>query len=266
MAKQWWMSTGNVISVLTLALVVVTLVLWLTGQFGEIANSGDSGNTANAPAGNNNAGNNDAPAPTPEPAPTPQPSNDTDTVWLDTLETQLEASYFKWDEDAPVSIIEFSDVECPFCQRHHSAGTLDSVISKFGEDQVSVYYMHFPLSFHTSAQKAGEALECAGELQGNEGFWNYKKAIFDKGGKPTLDVVEATATEQGFDTDAFMECVNSGQFAQKVSNQMAFGRSLGVTGTPGNVVVNNETGEYITVSGAVPATSFDAPVNQFLGN
>jgi protein-disulfide isomerase len=165
-----------------------------------------------------------APTPTPTPTPTPQPVAAT-SIALSELEGFLETAYVSGNKDAKVSVIEFSDVECPFCIRHVNNGTLDQVNEKYGDD-VNVIYAHFPLSFHPLAQKAGEAIECAGDLGGEEVFFSYKKALFAKGGKPTLDVIETVATEQELDAVAFMECVNGGEFAQKVQDQMAFGRKL----------------------------------------
>ena len=91
-----------------------------------------------------------------------------------------------------------------------------------------------------------------------------KSAIFNNQGKPTADVLKALAGEQGLDVDAFGTCLDEGKFAQRVKDQMAFGRTLGVTGTPGNIVINNETGDFVKVSGAVPATSFDTAVSGFI--
>jgi protein-disulfide isomerase len=167
------------------------------------------------------------------------------------------------DKDAKVTVIEFSDVECPFCQRHANNGTLDTVRTKY-EGKVNTVFAHFPLNFHANAQKAGEAIECAGKLGGDEKFVSYKKALFLKGGQPTLSVLEEVAKADGLDATAFMACVNGGEFATKVTGQMDFGRKLGVTGTPGNVVMNNETGEFTKVSGAVPAEAFDAAIAAFI--
>lgn len=64
----------------------------------------------------------------------------------------LKTAYVQGNKDAPVSIIEFSDVQCPFCQRHTNNETLDMVLEKYG-DEVNVIYGHFPLSFHQNAQK-----------------------------------------------------------------------------------------------------------------
>ncbi len=239
----------NNLTIVNTVLIAVVLILGLTGNFG-----GKWGTVAPAPA--------PTPAPTAAPTPTPAPAAVT-TISTDELEAFYKTAYIAGDKDAKISVIEFSDVQCPFCQRHTNAGTLDQVMAKYPKD-VNVIFAHFPLSIHPSAQKAGEALECAGKLGGEEGFAKFKKALFAKGGDPKLDVIEAVATEQGMNAADMMACVNGGEFAQKVADQMAFGRKLGVTGTPGNIVMNNETGEFQKVSGAVPATAFDAPIATYL--
>lgn len=157
-------------------------------------------------------------------------------------------------------MIEFSDVQCPFCQRHVNNGTLDQVAEKYGDD-VNVIFAHFPLSFHANAQKAGEAIECAGKIGGAEKFFAFKKAYFAAGGDSSMAIAEKAATEVGLDAAAMMECVDGGEFAQKVKDHMAFGQGMGVTGTPGNIVINNETLDTTKISGAVPATAFDAAIS-----
>jgi protein-disulfide isomerase len=140
---------------------------------------------------------------------------------------------------------------------------LDQVAEKYGDD-VNIVFAHFPLSFHQNAQKAGEALECAGKIGGEEGFFAFKKAFFAKAGDSNLNLAKDAATEVGIDATELETCVNGGEFAQKVKDQMAYGRSLGVTGTPGNIVMNNETLEFQKVSGAVPATAFDPAITAYL--
>lgn len=249
----------NVLEILTFVGVVAILFLGLTGNFGGGVDKTDLEELMKSVVAAQ-----PTPTPTPTPAPTPQPVQVT-KVDQGELEAFYETTYVEGDADAKVSIIEFSDVECPFCQRHTNNGTLDQVKAKYGDD-VNIVFAHFPLSIHANAQKAGESLECAGEIGGEEGFFNFKKALFAKGGQPTLDVIKATATEQGLDAAKMEECVNSGKYAQKVAEQMNFGRKLGVTGTPGNIVMNNESGEFVSVPGAVPAQAFDAAVSQFLGS
>lgn len=252
---------NDLVGILTLALLIVTLLLWLNGNFSWITQDDveDAVTTAieNADLGGSAA------APTPTPTPSQPTAPAVTKVSLGDLEDGLEWTYVQGEENAKISIIEFSDVECPFCQRHVNNGTIDSVIEKY-EGDVNAIFMHFPLGFHPLAQKAWEAIECAGDLDGTEWFVSYKKALFAKWGKPTLDVIKTVAEETGFDADEFMECVNGWEFAQTVKDQMAFGRSLGVTGTPGNIVMNNETWDFIKVSWAVPATSFDSAITQLM--
>lgn len=140
---------------------------------------------------------------------------------------------------------------------------METVRTKYA-GKVNTVFAHFPLSFHPNAQKAAESLECAGKLGGDEKFTSFKKALFAKGGQPTLAVIEEVAKAEGLDATAMMACVNGGEFAAKVAAQMEFGRKLGVTGTPGNIVMNNETGEFTKVSGAVPAEAFDAAISAFI--
>jgi protein-disulfide isomerase len=251
----------NVLGILTFVGVVAVLLLGVTGKFAGAGSLTKADIESAVKAAMPTAA---APAAQPQPAaPQPAPAPEVTKVDLGELEAFYDTAVIDGDADAKVTVIEFSDVECPFCQRHSNNGTIDAVKTKYA-GKVNAVFAHFPLSFHPNAQKAGEAIECAGKLGGDEGFLKFKKAIFVKGGQPTLAVIEEVAKAEGLDATAMMACVNGGEFAQKVTDQMAFGRKLGITGTPGNVVMNNETGEFVKVSGAVPAEAFAPAVDQFL--
>jgi len=175
----------------------------------------------------------------------------------------LETVYISWNPDAEITIIEFSDVQCPFCQKHTNNKTLDTVYEKHG-DKVNLVFAHFPLWFHKNAQQAGEALECAGKIWGESMFFEFKKAYFALGGDASLDIAKMAAEEVGLDEEALMDCVLSGEFEQLVKDHMLFGRTLWVTWTPGNVIIHNPSGNYLKLNGAVPAERFDAPIEQLL--
>ena len=247
MAKE--NGSNNTVWVVALVLSLLALVLGFTGKFG-----GGTTQVAQAPAAV-------APAAAPTPAPAPSAPAPAPVVKLSQADYDsfLEGAVVKWNKDAKATIIEFSDVQCPFCQRHVNNGTLDQVQEKYGDD-VNVIFAHFPLSFHQNAQKAGEAIECANKIGGEEAYFEFKKAYFKAGGDSSMAIAQQAATDVGLDADALMECVDGGEFAQKVKDQMAFGQKLGVTGTPGNVVINNETLDTQKISGAVPAASFDAAI------
>ncbi len=181
-------------------------------------------------------------APTPAPAPAPAG---------EVPEVDPDQDYIRGDEDALITVIEYSDFECPFCSRHHP--TMKQLVAEV--DDVNWVLRHYPLGFHPNAQKASEASECAGE-QGK--FWEYADMLFEKGADNTQ--LETYAADLGLDAGDFKDCLDSGKYAQKVTDQMAGGTAAGIRGTPGNIVINNETGKSQIVSGAQPLEAFKAAV------
>lgn len=83
--------------------------------------------------------------------------------------------HVRGNPNASITIVEYSDFQCPFCQRDFA--TLNAILEQYGDD-VNLVYRHYPLSFHQNAQKAAEASECAAELGGNDTFWEFHDAIF----------------------------------------------------------------------------------------
>lgn len=258
---------SQTLQTITLVLVAVMLVLWLTWKFAwssqELITKQDVQQIVKQAIGevqNKNQPVAQAPQPT-QPTPPPAPTN-TKLVVSD-FDTFYKTSYVKGSEDAKITVIEFSDFECPYCKRHDNSGTLEQVIEKYGDD-VNVIFSHFPLNFHPLAQKAQEASECVGEQGGSDAFYAFKKWLFAEA-KPTREAITKVAgTISGVDVTALETCIDAGTYAQKVTDAMNFGKKLGVTGTPGNVVVNNESWEYQKISWAVPASAFDWPISQYM--
>lgn len=252
---------SNTLQIVTLVGVVLTLALGLAGNFAGVSKEDVTEIVKAEIAGNDNAA-----APAAQPAQPAQPAAAPAAVTkieVAELEDFYADSYVQGDKNAKVTIIEFSDFECPFCKRHDNAGTVEQVMEKYGDD-VNVVFSHFPLSFHPLAQKAQEAAECVGEQGGDEAFYAFKKALFAQP-SPTREAIKTVvAGINGVDAAEVETCIDAGTFAQKVTDMMNFGRKLGVTGTPGNIVMNNETGEFTKVSGAVPVDMFTAPVDQYL--
>ena len=97
------------------------------------------------------------------------------------INVELGDSYFKGDANAPITIVEFSDYECPFCARFWSK-TFPSIVSNYIDTgKVKFHYRDFPLGFHQNAQKAAEAARCAGEQGGNDAYFAMHDKIFDEG-------------------------------------------------------------------------------------
>ncbi|MDO8482210.1 MAG: DsbA family protein [bacterium] len=145
--------------------------------------------------------------------------------------------------NAPIIMVEYSDLECPFCKSFHK--TMQSLMDVYGKDgKIAWVYRHFPLDIHPKAPKEAEATECAAEQGGNKAFWDYVNKIFEI--TPTnngLDHAQLPliAGQIGLDVTAFQTCLDSGKYAEKVKADYADGLKAGVNGTPNTVLVLAET-------------------------
>jgi len=171
--------------------------------------------------------------------------------------------HIRGNPNAKVVLIEYSDMECPFCQRFHS--TLQQALKEYGNN-VAWVYRHYPLSFHANAQKEAEASECAAELGGNQAFWTYIDKIFERssvGGTGfALDKLAPLAKEIGLNESAFKTCLDSGKHAKTVQDQLNGGSAAGVQGTPGTFIVGKNGSQLIP--GALPYESIKQAIDAAL--
>lgn len=172
--------------------------------------------------------------------------------------------YIRGDKNAAVSIVEYSDTECPFCKRFHD--TLVQMIDA-SQGKVNWVYRSFPLaSLHSKAPKEAEALECAGELGGNEGFWKYMDRMMAV--TPSNDGLDAAQLPEiakfvGMDSAKFQTCYDSGKFAEKVQKQYDDAIAAGGRGTPFSVLVGPD-GTMVPLSGALPAEQIQSAIDGLL--
>lgn len=163
-------------------------------------------------------------------------------------------------EDAQITLVEYSDFQCPYCLRHHP--TMQRIIQEYG-DKVSWVYRHFPLtSIHPQAQASAEASECANE-QGK--FWDYADKLFENQTQLGSDLYTKLAKDLKLSESKFNDCVSSGKYRSVVTADSTDGDSVGITGTPATVVMRGDdpaTGQL--VSGALPYESFKAAIDQML--
>lgn len=164
------------------------------------------------------------------------------------------------DPDAKISIVEFSDFQCPFCARSHINALADLRNSNyFKNGEVNLVYKQFPLnSIHPYAQKAGEASLCAQD-QGQ--FWEYHDILFANQGALDVDSLKTYATQLGFDTGEFNSCLDGGKYTSEVNKETAQATAAGGRGTPYFVIINNDNGNTVAVSGAVPWSNFETAIN-----
>jgi protein-disulfide isomerase len=158
-----------------------------------------------------------------------------------------DADHVRGNADAKVTLIEYSDFECPYCTRHSE--TVAQILKAYPND-VRFVYRHFPLSFHANAETAAEASECAG-FQGK--FWEMYDALFalTDGEGLSYEEISKLAADIGLNTADFTACMENGDAVGKVSKDYQEGIAAGVTGTPGTFV----NGQI--VEGAYPYETFE---------
>lgn len=167
--------------------------------------------------------------------------------------------------EAEISLIEYSDFECPFCKRFHP--TARQTIEHYA-GKVNWVYRHFPLEFHNpNAQKQAEASECAAELAGNDGFWRFADTLYERTRSNkgfAIASLVPLAVELGMDETKFRECLDSGRTAGRVKEDYEEGQKSGITGTPGNILLNNRTGQVRVVSGAASSARLRAAIDSLM--
>lgn len=174
------------------------------------------------------------------------------------------SEHIRGNVNAPITLVEYSDFECPFCASFHP--TTQQILDEYG-DQVRLVYRHYPLSFHPNAQKAAEASECVTEQKGNDGFWTYADAVFaeqDKqGGKLSADSILVAARAAGVNESQFQTCLDSDKYAEKVLDDQDNGSAAGITGTPGTMLLTAD-GEGELISGALPFAQVKTIIDSYL--
>ncbi len=162
-------------------------------------------------------------------------------------------------KDAKVTIIEFSDFQCPFCRRFWSE-TLPLIKERYIQTgKARLVYRDFPIdSIHPFARKAAEAAECADE-QGK--FWEYHDALFadfDSWQQPGTEAFKRIAQDLGLEATGFAACVDSEKYAQEVEKDLHDGSRAGITGTP-TFFING-----LMVEGAMPFSEFEIRIESQL--
>ncbi|MEM7356614.1 MAG: thioredoxin domain-containing protein [Acidobacteriota bacterium] len=173
------------------------------------------------------------------------------------LEAAVAGHPYRGNPDAPVTIVEYSDFQCPYCAR--GAKTVDEILEKYPND-VKVVFQHFPLGFHQWAKPAAVAAHCAG-LQNNDAFWSLHDDYFEN--QKAINPGNVIEKSKGFlagssiDMDAWTNCAENKESEEykaavaAVDAAMATGGKYGVTGTPGFFV----NGRFL--NGAQPLAKFE---------
>ena len=175
----------------------------------------------------------------------------------------------KGNPNAPITIIEFSDFECPFCARFH-VNTLPQLEQNYiSTGKVKFVYRDFPIqNIHPNAVPAALVSECADD---QNKFWEIHDKIFEtqsiwKDLEPSqaVGMFRQFASNMGLDMETFDACITSGKHLQEINNDLNDGRTYGITGTPAFFVGNDKIG-FAKISGAQPFSSFQGIIEKQLG-
>lgn len=218
---------------------VVGFLVLLPSSIGAKSGTAPAANVAATPP---------APTPAAPPAPVapPAPAGPVNIVVTD-------SDHIRGLKDAKVTIVEWSDFQCPFCSRFHPS--LQQALREYPND-VRWVYRHFPLeSIHPNARPAAEASECAAE-QGK--FWEYGDKLFERQTELGPDLYAKLAKELGLDTAKFGACVKDRKYQQRVRDDEQAGLTVGVQGTPGSFV------NGVELPGAVPYVQVKAAIDAAL--
>lgn len=169
-------------------------------------------------------------------------------------------------DDAPVTLIEFVDYQCPFCKRFFDQTFSQLKTEYVDTGKVKIVMRDFPLSFHQNAQKASETTECAEE--GGK-FWKMHDLLFQKqdewaSSSTANDLFKQYAASLGLGK-TFDSCLDTGKYAQEVQKDLSDGTTAGINGTPGFWVIGKD-GKGQQISGAVPFSNFKTVIDSLLGS
>lgn len=177
------------------------------------------------------------------------------SILLDTpsIDVPYDEARVEGSLDAPVTIVEFGDFQCPFCQK--TEATLKALLTKY-DGRVKLAFLDFPLTeVHGQAEQAAEAARCAGE---QDKFWEYHDDLFADQSKLDEVSLVARAHSLHLDEHAFRSCLASGKFKQDIQANRDEGIKIGVTGTPAYFI------NGVFLSGALPQAEFEKVIDHEL--
>ncbi len=169
--------------------------------------------------------------------------------------------------DAPVTIVEFSDYQCPFCRRF-SLFVFPAIQREYIDTgKVRYVFRDFPLSsIHQQAEKAHESARCAAEFNK---YWEMHDVLFERQNDLMVPSLKQYAGELGLDSTRFEECLDSGKYQVAIQKDVADGQAAGISGTPSFFVGKSGSGDSITctiIRGAQPLATFQAIIQQLLSD
>lgn len=175
-----------------------------------------------------------------------------------------ESDHKRGDSTARIILFEYSDYQCPYCSSFHP--TTKQIVDEYS-GQVAMVYRHFPLdAIHPLARPAAVASECVANLAGNDAFWSYTDQVFESTDSDILSAssIKSIATSLGVSASEYDNCIASSAAKDAVESDYQSGIEAGVTGTPGNILYDTETGKAQLIPGALPFAQMKSAIDSML--
>jgi len=197
-----------------------------------------------------------APAPTTAPTIAQAPASDKVQMKL--------ASGWHWmgRDDAPITLVEFTDYQCPFCRKYHTETFAQLKKNYIDTGKVRFVSRDLPLSFHSNAEKAAEAAWCAGE---QNKYWELRDTMINSSDL-SPDSIAKYAQNDGLNVDSLKSCLQSDKYKSEVQKDIADAGIVGISATPSFVIgkTGKDTLDGERVVGAVPASVFESDIQKLL--
>ncbi len=208
-----------------------------------------------------------APTTTDGSATTPPSTSSTDLT-ADQYAAIMKDSYAEGNKSAKITLVEYSDLECPYCIIQYKNKTISKLQEKYG-DKVNVIYKPLNLARHPGADQKGMASLCVAQIAGAEKYSKFYNAILDRSNERgpvfPLDNIKALAKEiGGIDATKFAACYDGQKTKSVYESYTAEALARGVEGTPTIMVLNNETKKFELVKGAADVSSFYPVVDRLM--
>ncbi|MBI2596104.1 DsbA family protein [Candidatus Daviesbacteria bacterium] len=201
-----------------------------------------------------------------QPSAAPVPPDDSGPV-----KVSLDDDPVLGDKEAKLTLVEFSDYECPFCKRYFDS-TFPQIKKEYIDTgKVKIIYRDLPLSFHQNAHKEAEAAECSREQGGDEAYFKFHDIMFTKttsnGTGLSLDQLPDLANQVGLDGSKLKACLDSGKYVEEVDKDLAYAQTVGADGTPTFFIGKSDSSGTINgtkIVGAQPFSAFKTVIDNLL--
>jgi protein-disulfide isomerase len=180
------------------------------------------------------------------------------------IQMKLASGWFSLGrDDAPITLVEFTDYQCPYCRKFHTDTFAELKKSYIDTGKVRFISRDLPLDFHPNAQKAAEAARCAGD---QKKYWQLRDSMISNSADLSQDAILKLAQSDSLDMSSFRACLDADRYKAEIQRDAADAGSLGISGTPSFVIGKTSSGtlEGDRVVGAVPLSVFDSEIRKFL--